>query len=78
MLKEIFPVYQMTAAYVLLLGRFKDLNLVNEQEYNNAVSEHAKNMSKKLKGIPKSEEHKKHISEGRMGLSYGPLSEEHK
>ena len=78
MLKEIFPCYQMTAAYILLLGKFKNLNLIDEQEYNNIIAEHAKNMSQKLKGIPKSEEHKKHISEGRIGLSYGPLSEEHK
>lgn len=78
MLKEIFPCYQMTAAYVLLLGKFKNLNLIDEQEYNNAMAEHAKNMSQRLKGVPKSEKHKQHISEGRKGLSYGPLSEEHK
>jgi len=38
----------------------------------------ARKLSERFKGIPKSEEHKKKVSETKVGQSYGPMSEAHK
>lgn len=50
----------------------------SNQEYNIIKRKHAIAMHDKMIGVKKSEIHKKHISEGRMGLSYGSLSDNHK
>lgn len=74
LLTKIFPTPEMTFAY-LLMSRYHELS---SEEYKKMKLEFAIALSEKMTGVPKSEEHKKHISEGRKGLSYGSLSDEHK
>ena len=74
LLTKIFPTPEMTFAYLLISSKHK----MSSEEYNEIKLRYAKAISEKMTGVPKTETHKKHISEGRIGLSYGSLSEEHK
>lgn len=73
-LAKIFPTPEMTFAY-LLMSRY---HRISPKEYEILKSEFAAAISKRMTGVPKSEIHKKHISEGRIGLSYGKMSDEQK
>ena len=53
-------------------------NEVSAEQYEEIRKQISKLMSEKMVGVPKSEIHREHIREGRIGLSYGNLSEEHK
>lgn len=74
LLVEIFQVPEMIFAY-LLMSRNKELT---PEVFEKLKREFAIAISSRLTGVPKSVEHRQHISEGRKGLSYGPLSIEHK
>lgn len=74
LLTKIFPSNEMTFALWLMTPK----NEMNDSDYNEIKSNFAIVISNQMKGVPKTEEHKKHISESRIGLSYGELSENHK
>lgn len=74
LLTKIFPTPEMTFAYLLMTRYHK----ISHKEYERLKSEFAASISKKMSGVPKSNIHRKHISESRMGLSYGKMSNEQK
>lgn len=74
LLAEIFPTPEMTFAYWLMSNTHE----LSTEEYSKIRSKFANTISRKLKGVSKSESHRQHISQARMGLSYGNLTEEHK
>jgi hypothetical protein len=74
LLVEIFPTPEMIFAY-LLMSRHGNLS---SEDFAVLKQKYAIAISNKLKGVPKTDKHRKHISESRLGLSYGALSEEHR
>lgn len=74
LLVEIFPTPEMRLAY----GFMSNFHNISKEEYDILRQEVSAAMSVKLAGKQKTDEHKLHISEGRLGLSYGPLSSAHK
>lgn len=74
LLVEILQAPEMIFAY-LLMSRNRELT---PEAFEKLKQEFAVAISGKLTGVLKSAIHRKHISEGRKGLSYGPLSVEHK
>lgn len=74
LLAEIFPTPEMTFAYWLMSNGHE----LSAEEYEKIRLKFAKAISKKLKGVSKSESHREHIRQARIGLSYGNLTEEHK
>ena len=77
-LKDIFPTPEMNLAYAFMVRLLKENPLITEEDYNQSIILANQSISEKLKGKEKSELHKQHISQSRMGMSYGPLSEKHK
>lgn len=74
LLTYIFPSPEMTFAYLIMSNKHQ----ISSEEYNKLRKNYSIAIRSKLTGVKKTELHKKHISEGRIGLSYGSLSEEHK
>lgn len=74
LLTKIYPTPEMTFAYMIMSSR----NKIPSEEYAKLKQNFSLAIKEKLTGVHKSEEHKKHISEGRIGLSYGSLTKEHK